>query len=121
MQSFLMFLSQLRAGKAVEEFDNALSELVQTIRDSGSSGRLTLALEIKPMTNDDTTMAIFDKMKIDPPKKKTGQTIMYALDDGGLSRRDPRQPDLFKPAVVNNQVVNGQTGEIITVKSNHSY
>ena len=96
MHGFTHVLGLLRNGGAVVDLTAALADLVDRVRDTGRKGALVLSLEVKPAAEgDDAMLMITDTLTIKAPQPAKGATLMFASPDGGLSRRDHRQPDMF--------------------------
>ena len=69
------------------------SESVSTAIDGGT-GEIAIKLTIKPMAGDEMGIELKDEIKPKVPRRQTGKTIFFATEDGGLTRSDPRQPEL---------------------------
>lgn len=96
MHAFTQLLSEIRSGEAIEQYGAELATLVAAVRETGKKGAITLTIDIKPASKgDDMTLVISDKIKLSMPEPERGQTVMYGNEDGTLSRRDPRQPDML--------------------------
>jgi hypothetical protein len=106
LTTFVDTLTELRRGKAVLDLTQVLSELVTAVREAGAGGKLILTLTVKPASSGDgNALILADSIVIKPPKLPTPVTILFANDDGKLSRNDPRQPELSglrTPATVSN-------------------
>lgn len=88
-------LRELRNGNTLHDLSDALTGLVQMVRDTGKAGQLTLTIRVRPATkNDASTVLIEDDVMVKPPKRDRSATIMFTSEDGGLSRKDPRQIEL---------------------------
>jgi len=114
MQSFLNLLAQVRNGAFIDRAGAELSALVLAVRDTGKKGKISFELEIEPFKGDDVTLSITDKITVKPPQPEMGRTLMFAIADGELSRKDPRQPDMFNLRSVDDkkEIVDPETGEI---------
>ena len=89
-------LEELRNGAALEELDQALRKVVDAVRTTGKMGKVSLTLHIKAaqMGERVATVIIEDRVQIALPEPERGDTFLFATPGGGLSRRDPRQPEL---------------------------
>jgi hypothetical protein len=106
MEPIISLLTNLRRGLAASEMSSALEELVTACRDTGQAGSMTIRIKIKPWKGDHLAMEIKDDWKITPPQPEAGSSLLYATANGGLSARDPRQPDLpFRAAVAHQPTV----------------
>jgi hypothetical protein len=97
-RQFTETLRDIRGGDVVHELTEQLREVVTRVKDTGRPGSLILTLKVKPAaTGAGTALIIEDDVKIKLPMAAKGATILYANDDGGLQRNDPRQPSLLPP------------------------
>lgn len=95
-------LGALRKGRFAEDLGTELGSVVDAVRTTGKAGKLTVELTVKPLSaGDDVTLAVTDRITSRLPAPDVGQTILYATGDGALSRRDPRQGEIFEPRDVN--------------------
>lgn len=85
-------LMNLREGGSVEELASEIRNAVSATRDTGKKSKVVLTIEIAANGRDAVT--ITDTVKATLPKPDAVSTMFYATDDNGLSRRDPRQPEL---------------------------
>lgn len=93
--SFIAMLGNLRRGQAVLDADEALAALSEAVQRTGRGGTVTLTLTVKPASKGDrVVVAVVDTVTVKLPAAEKGDTLMYVQEDGSLSRRDPRQPDL---------------------------
>jgi hypothetical protein len=93
---FVDVLRDVRYGAAVEELTAHLTELVETVRKTGRAGSITLKLTVKPAAKGDVSaLTVDDAVSVKKPTMEHGTTVFFATAENGLSRRDPRQPDLI--------------------------
>ena len=90
----LDILQDLRDGATAREFDEALRELVATVRATGKAGSVTLSLHIKPASSGAEYFNVRDKITSKLPELPKGDTFLFATKDNGLSLRDPRQVEI---------------------------
>lgn len=94
-QDFLELVGGLRGGSAAYEAAASLSELLEAVKRTAKGGTLTLQLKVEPLTAGDTvSLRITDALTLKAPRLPVGATVMYRTEDGRLSARDPRQPEL---------------------------
>lgn len=93
MNQFLQALSYLRQGDAVEQYAEALNELMTAVQATGKRGQLKIVLTIIRQ-GPGGPLKIDDKVECRPPAFETGSTFVFVDEDGNMTRRDPRQPDL---------------------------
>lgn len=112
MQGFLKTLSEVDNGALIEDCLVELNHLVDSVRDTGRKGKFTLELEIEPLKGDSFVLTISGKPVIKLPATRQHTSIMYPLEGGNLSRKDPRQPDIFELRSVDDDEVDPETGEV---------
>lgn len=88
-------LKEMRNGTLDADAGERMREVVQAVKATGKSGKLVLTITIKPATKgDNTALVVSDQMKVTLPQLQAGETVLFANNEGALSRRDPRQPEL---------------------------
>lgn len=95
MQTFLDVLSEIRGGAALADAAKNLQELVQAVRDTGKSGKLTFAITVEPDKADDTVVTLQPDVTLKLPKKPRAKGIFFMDRRGNLTREDPRQLELL--------------------------
>lgn len=95
MQSFLDVLSEIRGGAALADAARDLQELVQAVRDTGKSGKLTFAITVEPDKSDDTVVTLQPDVTLKLPKRPRAKGIFFMDRHGNLTREDPRQLELL--------------------------
>jgi len=91
--NMLGLLQAHRRGELVREADDLLAEMISAIKENGGKGDLTLKLSVK--MNEAEQLEITPTLKMNKPRKALSVGIFYVSDEGKLSRRDPRQDDMF--------------------------
>lgn len=103
--NFVSTLKELRAGGALDDLNDTLTDLVATVRATGRPGKLTLTLSVKAGKGNANQLMVDDTIAVKKPVKETETTIFFATDENVLQRNDPRQPELTglrRPADVRN-------------------
>lgn len=101
MNASLMMLGDLRRGVFVDDLDAELAALVDAVRATGRKGSLTIKLDVSLASKgDDVALKVGDSITVKAPQPERGDTFLYAVGDGRLSRRDPRQMDIEDLKVV---------------------
>lgn len=94
-------LQQIRAGGLLDEIGDELANLTRHVRETGRGGKLTITLTVSPVKKGQgEIVTIADEVRAKLPKIERPSTVLFTNDDGGLSRKDPRQPDLPLPSAV---------------------
>jgi hypothetical protein len=95
VKAFLQTLAELRGGKAVDDADRLLREVQERVNETGRPGTLTVSLTVKPASKGNRHMhSVIDKLTCKLPSGESEETLLYVVEEGGYSRRDPRQPEL---------------------------
>lgn len=96
--NFANLMAELRKGRSAVEAQAKLDELLNAVALTKKAGTLTFTLTVAPQGEDEegevNRFAFKDKVAIKAPEPENGVTILYRDDEGGLGRRDPRQPEL---------------------------
>lgn len=95
IRPFAEFLVQQANGRTHAELTDAFHGLIASVRETGKAGRLTLAIDVKPLSKgDDHTLTVTDSVAVKLPKGERPQSVFFIDGDGNLSRTDPRQMSL---------------------------
>lgn len=90
---FTQWLQEQRGGNLHGELSEQLQQLVQAVTEHGKNGSLTLVVHVKPAGNG-VNLLVSDDVKVKAPQPERPVALFFADDEGNLSRRDPRQPEL---------------------------
>lgn len=88
--SFADWLATYGNGSLDDKLSVALADVADAVRLMGKPGSITLTLKLTPQ-GDGIVVAASHAVKA--PEAKSGQ-FFYLLPGGGLSRRDPTQPQI---------------------------
>lgn len=95
MNQFIATINDIRQGQIADEMGDQLAALVKAVRETGGKASLSLKLTIKPASKNNTEqLVVTDEIVATKPKPERGTTILFSTEEGNLSRRDPRQPEL---------------------------
>lgn len=112
---FFETLRELRAGRTLEDLQDALTEAVQAVTDTGKPAEIKLALRVRPPRKGNAAyVTIEDDVTVKLPKRDRGDTVFFPLADGSLSRQDPNQMSLGLRPVSGEPTFDAETGEIHT-------
>lgn len=99
---FIKTISDLRRGRAVEDYDARLADLLAACHKTGMKGLIQVTLQVEPL--DGGMVHITEAIKVNRPEKR-GHTLFFwqsaADDDPSIGRNDPSQPELPFRAVPN--------------------
>lgn len=96
---FSELLLQQRKGRLHAEASDGLHELVKAVQATGKAGELTLTIKVKPLgKGSGNQVTVTDRVNVKSPEAET-DPVLWFMDDGNLSRRDPDQPELPISAV----------------------
>jgi hypothetical protein len=94
-EPFIDTLRELRHGETLRELNEELYAVVQAVRATGVKGSMMLTITVKPASKGDVgTLMLEEDLKTKLPRLARGSTILFATDNGLLTRQDPRQPQL---------------------------
>lgn len=103
--TFAVTLGQLARGRVLAELGDAQRKAILAVRETGRKAKLTLTLTFDPVKNaEGEQVDIIDDIRVSTPKPTRRASIFFTEDDGGLSRTNPLQRELFeeqKPRLVN--------------------
>lgn len=109
-RAFNEFLAE--QGSTHDDLTEALATLVDKVVQIGAPGHLTLKITVRPAgKGDDLVLAVTDQITVKHPEPGRPQKIFFALPDGGIGRRDPRQLEL-------DDVLRGNNVEVIKENDN---
>ena len=87
--SFHDVLDMIRGGELSTELDEQIAETVKAVQATGKAGELTLKIKIKKSKSDQIEISDAVTCKMPQPERKV--TYVFALENGAVSRSDPRQ------------------------------
>lgn len=108
MSTFTDVVGGLEGGRAFEQLNDALAEVVQAVLHHRKIGEITLSVKVSP--NGESAVSIVPTIKIKAPEGARAVTTFFADEHGNLLRRDPRQREL--PL---REVADTTTGELKTI------
>jgi hypothetical protein len=88
-------ISRADHGVLLSELDERLNEVVQAVLDTGVKGAITIQIDVGKAKGNNAMMEITTSFKAKTPEPVRVPDLYFADDDGKLSRKDPRQPDLL--------------------------
>lgn len=92
--SFAAVLASIRPRTDVELAEN-LTSLIEAVKATGKSGRLTVSFEVKPLDGGGAAVMFNDKIVLKLPEKNREGSIAYIGLDNKLQRTDPSAMPLF--------------------------
>ena len=93
--SFLRTLGELRKGVAMTEASKDLANVVKEVQRTGRPGEMNLKLKVRPSA-DGESVSIEDDINAKVPRMAKKATTFFATEEGGLSRENPMQPEMFQ-------------------------
>ncbi len=92
---FIKNLNEIRGGRSASELSEALTQLVDAVRENGKPGTLTYKITIRPASKGKIqVLSVEDEITHKMPKPARDNTIFYATQDNMLQRNDPNQRTL---------------------------
>lgn len=92
-RNFNDILAEVDNGKLHEQLTAELALVTAAVVAQNKVGELTLTIKVKPNKENAVFFEAESKAKV--PKVGVGAALFYADEEGSLTRRDPRQADLF--------------------------
>lgn len=108
MSTFTDIVGSLEGGRAFEQLNDALAEVVQAVLQHRKAGEISLSVKVNP--NGENAVSIIPTIKVKAPEGSRAVTTFFADEHGNLLRRDPRQREL--PL---REVADRETGELKNV------
>lgn len=108
MKAAIQIIREADRGQLLQDFQQGLDDIVNAIETAHGHGKgqITITLDIKAKGD---AYQIDGKLKVKVPEpERLATTMFFDADQGELTRRDPRQPDL--PSVVDADFRNGVRG-----------
>lgn len=94
-REFASLILEINKGRSHAELTTAVAELVAKVQETQRPGSMVYKLTMKPQPGDDEMVIIVDELTVKPPKGERGSSFFYIAEGHALSRKDPRQTDLF--------------------------
>ena len=94
MAQFVELIGSIRDGEAIPRLDAELTELMDAICTHQAAGTMTLKLKITPDKLDNFRVVgvrVDYQVETKPPTEKAGTSTFYVLENGELTRNNPRQ------------------------------
>ncbi|MEM9513681.1 MAG: hypothetical protein AAGA42_02400 [Actinomycetota bacterium] len=88
--SFAEWLAGHRGGALNDLLTLELAEIAQSVQLEGKNGKLQLSITLKPESNG---VVVVEDVKATPPKPNPS-SFCFVDEDGSLTTRDPKQPQL---------------------------
>lgn len=97
--SLVATLGEINQGKDLAEIDNSLRELLESVKQNGGKGNITVKLTVefvKALDNGVAQLAMMAECKVVQPKIKVLPTTFFADETNALTRSDPNQRHLWE-------------------------
>jgi hypothetical protein len=91
---FGAFLHQHRGAGLHNELGEELAAVTAAVIEHQKKGSVTVTLTVAPTKDDPGAVVISDEVKAKVPKATPLPSRFFSNEEGVLSRRDPRQPEL---------------------------
>lgn len=92
VEALIAALREIDDGLLLQECGDKLAEAVQVARKRNKKAGIQISLGLKP--NQYGQVEVVGRVEIGLPKSDSYGAIMYTTEEGHLTRRDPRQPEL---------------------------
>lgn len=95
VRPFSEFLLTQAYGATHDELSQGLHALLDAVRENGKTGSMTLTIKVSPVgRGDERQVIVTDQVVVKKPVGKRPESFFFLDDDGNLTRKDPRQPEL---------------------------
>ena len=85
-------LHAIRRGAFLTDVTESVKSIVKMVQEAGKAGKVTIEIGIKPVSKNDDQLQVTDTIRLTPPKPDSNTTILWATEDGELTRSDPNAP-----------------------------
>lgn len=110
-------LELIRNGLLCCDIEDAIRDATQAVTERGKAATVTIKLTVKPATKSSSdNVIITDDVSVKLPKLSSGETILFACEDGHLSADNPRQGKLSFAKVEVKEPANAPSGDFSKVK-----
>lgn len=92
-RNFNEILAEIDAGALIDLLSEKCAQVTRGVEETGKIGSISLTLKFKQ--NKGGQLIIQSEVKAKPPEQGVADAIFFADGEGNLSRRDPRQSQLF--------------------------
>ena len=93
-ETIVNVLSRADHGLLLDEANVALAEVAAAVLRTGMKGKVIVEITIAKTKGNNTGLEVMTNLKESRPVPARSADLYFADDDGFLSKRDPRQPDL---------------------------
>jgi len=94
MKAFSVFIVDLNDGKTHTGLTADLGELLQTVKNTGRAGSMTLKIKVAPASKgsqDVDKITVTADRKLELPKPEQPSDFFWLTDDAEVTRQHPRQ------------------------------
>ncbi|WP_143182988.1 hypothetical protein [Duodenibacillus massiliensis] len=110
-------LELIRNGLLCCDIEDAIRDATQAVTERGKAATVTIKLTVKPATKSSSdNVIITDDVSVKLPKLSSGETILFACEDGRLSADNPRQGKLSFTKVEVKEPANAAAGKFEKLK-----
>jgi hypothetical protein len=106
---FSQIVAELRDGTLDIELADAMTEVVQAVKEHGGKGSLTIKLNVAPNDSGSVKIDVTPTKKV--PQPSLGTSIMFADNAGQLTRHDTRQLNMFPRKSINGTLADPSDAE----------
>lgn len=91
----LATVSGLEKGVFAAEASERMQQVIAAVRQHGKPGAVTITLKVKPAVKESGDLVVVvGEIKTKVPEADRAAELFYTTEQGGLSKQDPRQPEL---------------------------
>lgn len=92
-ETVVTVLGRADHGQLLDDANDLLSQITKAVKETGGKGKLTISIEVRTVKKTDA-LELSANVKADLPLPTRSSELYFSNEDGRVSRKDPRQPDL---------------------------
>jgi len=91
MNAFQQVIADIGHGDLTDQAAEQFAQLVQAVRETAKEGKITLTISVKPRGRDTSQVEVTGQIKLAAPVADIAPSMMFAAEDGTLTRHNPNQ------------------------------
>lgn len=93
-ETIVNVLSRADHGLLLDDLNNRLEDVTAAVLRTGAKGKITIQIDLSKTKGMNTGVEVRTTFKATAPEPVRPSDLYFADDEGMLSRKDPRQPEL---------------------------
>jgi hypothetical protein len=91
MNAFQQTIADIGHGDLSDQAAEQFAQLIQAVRETAKEGKITLTINVKPRGRDTSQVEVTGKIALSAPVADIAPVMMFASEDGTLTRHNPNQ------------------------------